>query len=73
MINTGTKVDVTPKSEDSFFEFCGVVVGYKDNDLLVRDQEDDVFQVSEDQCSVIQEDKSFTEWRGDSDGTVGMD
>ncbi len=39
----GNEVTATPKDGDFAHEFTGIVVGFRDDFVLVKDQDDDVF------------------------------
>ena len=49
----GDPVYVTSKEGNPPNEFAGIVIGFKDILIQVRDQEDDVFDCDEDQCEFI--------------------
>lgn len=53
----GQSVLVTPSEDDEFSEFEGTIVSIEEsflgNRFIVRDQEDDAFEVTEDQLEVI--------------------
>lgn len=46
-------VDVDAKYEDDFSDFRGTVIGVRNGHLQVRDAEDDVFEVDEDQVEIV--------------------
>ena len=43
-------VDVYPTSTDMFSDFTGKIIGFRDNFVQVKDQDDDVFEVEPHQC-----------------------
>jgi hypothetical protein len=43
-------VDVYPTSSDDFFDFTGKIIGFRNNLVQVKDQDDDVFEVEPHQC-----------------------
>ena len=54
MFEIGDIVDVLPNKDDSFNEFYGTVIGYKSEGIVqVRDQDDDVWDVGENQCEKV--------------------
>ena len=54
MFEVGDIVDVLPNIDDPFDEFCGTVIGYKSEDIVqVKDQDDDVWDVGENQCEKV--------------------
>jgi hypothetical protein len=54
MFNKGDIVEVIANNDDDFNDFCGRVIGYKGEGIVqVKDQEDDVFDVDENQCKKI--------------------
>jgi hypothetical protein len=54
MFEKNDMVDVIANKGDNFNDFAGVVVGIKENGIVsVKDQEDDVFDVGENQCELV--------------------
>ena len=54
LFEKGDVVEVLANKNDIFNDFCGTVMEYVSNGILkVRDQEDDVFQVGENQCERV--------------------
>lgn len=49
----GDEVEVLSKDGNPPNDFVGKVIGYKNSYVQVRDQEDDVFDVDEDQCQMV--------------------
>ncbi len=45
----GMTADVTPNKDDCFNEFRGTIIGVKDGFFQVKDQDDDVWDVEENQ------------------------
>ncbi|MFA7219061.1 MAG: hypothetical protein WC119_00855 [Synergistaceae bacterium] len=50
----GKEVDVWAKEGDDFNDFGGTAIGIRNGHLQVRDQEDDVFEVDEDQVDIVE-------------------
>ena len=56
LFKVGDIVDVTPKENHPPHEFRGRVIGYRSPQVVqVKDQDDDVFDVDEDQCQTSEE------------------
>jgi hypothetical protein len=54
LFEIGDTVDVLPNKDDNFNEFCGTVIGYKSEGIVqVRDQDDEVWDVGENQCEKV--------------------
>lgn len=57
LFEKGDTVEVLANNNDLFNDFCGTVIGYKgnvnDGIVQVRDQDDDVWDVGENQCEKI--------------------
>jgi len=50
----GDEVEVIANINDIFCDFMGTVIGIKGNNIIqVRDQDDDVFDVDADQCTLL--------------------
>jgi hypothetical protein len=56
MFNKGDIVEVIANNNDDFNDFCGMVIGYKGEGIVqVKDQEDSVWNVGENQCEKIKD------------------
>lgn len=56
LFEKGDGVYVTSNKDDNFNDFFGTVIGYKSAGIVqVRDQDDDVFDVDENQCERTEE------------------
>ena len=57
LFDAGDMVEVLANVDDIFNDFCGTVIGYKGNPddgiVQVRDQDDDVWDVGENQCEKV--------------------
>jgi len=50
----GDTVEVTPAKEDSFQQFVGHIIGFKEDLIQVEDQDGDVFDVEPDKINPIE-------------------
>ena len=50
MFEVNDSVEVIAGKDDEFHDFVGTVIKIKRNTLLVKDADDDVFEVTESQC-----------------------
>ncbi len=59
LFEKGDTVEVLSNKGDIFNDFCGTVIGYKgdvdEGIVQVRDQEDNVWDVGENQCEKVDE------------------
>jgi len=56
LFEKGDLVDVLANKDDNFNDFCGRVLGYKSEGIVqVRDSDDNVWDVGENQCEIIRE------------------
>jgi hypothetical protein len=46
-------VSVTAKANDMFEDFIGTVIGVNGSQVIVRDQDDDVWDCEAEQCEVL--------------------
>jgi len=52
---TQDRVVVKPNEQDFFHSFVGVVVGFRNGLIQIRDQDDDVWEVDESQLSPVED------------------
>lgn len=53
LLPVGRSCYVTPMQDDNFHDFQGTIIGYRNGYILVKDQQDDVFQVEPCQVALI--------------------
>lgn len=54
MFEVGDRVEVQANKDDIFNDFCGEVIGYKEDGIVeVRDQEDNVWDCEENQLQKV--------------------
>ena len=55
LFEIGDTVEVLANKDDIFKDFCGIVIGYKEEGIVqVRDQDDNVWDVGENQCEKVE-------------------
>jgi vesicle coat complex subunit len=54
MFDKGEQVEVLANQDDDFNDFLGTIVGYAGEGILqVKDQDDNIFEVGENQCKKV--------------------